>query len=89
MSHFSGGLLSTSSDCRKVNMEAGECPQQLTISLTCTPLVHAAARRLVSMAGQNLGVGDQDRVVSNSKMSVCVSKFKNTLMFQEWIWARY
>lgn len=54
MSHLSGGLLSTSRDCRKVNMEPGECSQQLTISLTCTPLVQAAARRDESMAGQNL-----------------------------------
>lgn len=54
MSHFSGGLLSTSRDCRKVNMEAGECFQQLTISLTCTPLVQPAARRAESMGGQNL-----------------------------------
>lgn len=64
MLHFRGGLLSTSRDCRKVNMEAGECSQQLTISLTCTPLVHAAARRLESMAGQNLD--DKDRIAAKN-----------------------
>lgn len=62
MSHFSGGLLSTSRDCRKVNMAAGECSQQLTISRTCTPLVQAAVRRAESMAGQNLRAGDQSTV---------------------------
>lgn len=46
--------MSTSRDCRKVNMAAGECFQQLTRSLTWTSLVQAAARRAVSMAGQNL-----------------------------------
>lgn len=52
--HLSGGLLSTSSDCRKVNMAAGEWVQQLTSSRTSTPLVQAAARRAESMTGQNL-----------------------------------
>lgn len=60
MSHFSGGLLSTSRDCRKVNMGAGECFQQLTRSLTCTSLVQAAARSAESMTGQNLRERETD-----------------------------
>lgn len=54
MLHLSGGLLSTSRDCRKVNMEPGEWSQQLTSSLTWTRLVQAAVRRAESMTGQNL-----------------------------------
>lgn len=60
MSHVSGCLLSTCRDCRKMNMSGEECAQQLTSSWTRTPLVHAAARRAVSMAGQNLKMRDQD-----------------------------
>lgn len=51
--------MSTSSDCRKVNMAAGECFQQLTRSLTSTARVQAAARSAESMAGQNLPGRDQ------------------------------
>lgn len=54
MLHLSGGLLSTSRDCRKVNMEPGEWFQQLTSSLTWTCLEQAAALRAESMTGQNL-----------------------------------
>lgn len=54
MLHLSGGLLSTSRDCRKVNMEPGEWSQQLTSSRTWTCLEQAAARRAESMTGQNL-----------------------------------
>lgn len=46
--------MSTSRDCRKVNMGADECFQQLIRSLTWTSLVQAAERRAESMAGQNL-----------------------------------
>lgn len=57
MSHFIGGLLRTRSDCKKVNMAAGDSCQQLTRRRIFRPRVQAAARRAVSMAGQNLRVG--------------------------------